>query len=153
MARAISPVIGVVLLIACVVLLSATVGAMVLGYDLSEPASPVVVTGEATTDGEITLTLDHGDSLDVEDLSLVIEVDGEPLEKQPAVPAYSQSGFNGFPTGPFNAGTDSEWAHGESASLTIAKTTNGPLPETGSTVTVRVSENGIVIATVGMTAR
>ncbi|WP_122087964.1 type IV pilin [Halalkalicoccus subterraneus] len=153
MARAISPVIGVVLLVACVVLLSATVGAMVLGYEPTQPAAAVAIDGEATADGEITLTLDHGDSLDVRDLSLVVEVDGEPLEKQPTVPAYSQSGFSGFPAGPFNAGTDSEWTRGESASLTIASTTNGPLPEAGSTVTVRVSENGIVIATVEMTVR
>ncbi|KYH25204.1 hypothetical protein HAPAU_27880 [Halalkalicoccus paucihalophilus] len=153
MARAISPVIGVVLLVACAVLLSATVGAMALAYEPSDPASAVVVSGavDAEENG-ITLTLDRGGPLDVRDLSLVVEVDGEPLETQPAVPAYSQSGFTGFPSGPFNAGTDPEWTRGESASLTIAKTTNGPHPDPGSSVVIRIYEDDLPIATVETTA-
>lgn len=153
MSRAISPAIGVVLLVACGVLLSATVGTMALAYEPSEPASVVTVSGEidAEEDG-ITLTLDRGGPLDVRDLSLVVKIDGELLETQPTVPAYSQSGFTGFPSGPFNAGTDSEWTRGESASLTIAKTTNGPHPDPGSSVVIRIYEDELPIATVETTA-
>lgn len=153
MARAISPVIGIVLLTACAVLLSATVGVMALSYEPAEPASIVVIGGEVDAGtNEITLTLERGGPLDVHELSLVIEIEGEPLEEQPTVPAHSQTGFNGFPTGPFNAETDGEWQRGESASLTLAKTTNSPQPEPGSAVTIRVFENDHPIATVETTA-
>ncbi|ADJ13768.1 type IV pilin [Halalkalicoccus jeotgali] len=153
MERAVSPVIGVVLLVACTVLLSATVGAMVLAYEPAEPASTVVVSGAVDADGnELTLILDRGGPLDTRELSVVVEVDGEPLETQPTVPAYSQSGFTGFPSGPFNAGTDPEWNRGESASLTVAKTTNGPQPVPGSSVEVRIYENDLPVATVEATA-
>ncbi|MDL5363559.1 type IV pilin N-terminal domain-containing protein [Halalkalicoccus sp. NIPERK01] len=153
MARAISPVLGVVLLAACAVLLSATVGAMALAYEPAEPASTVLVIGAVDAgDNEVTLTLDRGGPLDVRRLTLVVEIDGEPLEKQPTVPAYSQSGFTGFPSGPFNAGTDPEWNRGESASLTVAKTTNSPQPDPGSRVEIRIFEDDLPIATVETTA-
>lgn len=152
MDRAISPVVGVALLTACVVVLCVVVGTMALAYEPLEPASPVLVgaTVDAETD-RITLTLDRGGPLDVRELSLVVEVDGEPLERQPTVPAYSQAGFKGFPTGPFNASADPTWERGRSASLQIAKT-NGPLPEPGSRVTIRLFENELPIAVVETTA-
>lgn len=154
MDRAISPVIGVVLLIACTIGLSAAVGAMAMSYGPAGPASVVVIDGEVdAATNEITLTLERGGPLDVRELTLAIAVDGEPLEKQPTVPAYSQSGFNGFPSGTFNAGTDDDWQRGQSTSLTIAKTTNGPLPDSGSSVTVDVYEDGLPIATAETTAR
>lgn len=154
MARAISPVIGVVLLIACTIGLSVAVGAMAMSYGPAEPASVVVIGGEVdAATNEVTLTLERGGPLDVQELTLAIAVDGEPLEKQPTVPAYSQSGFNGFPSGPFNAGTDDDWRQGQSTSLTIARTTNGPHPDPGSAVTIEVHEGGLPIATVETTAR
>lgn len=154
MDRAISPVVGVALLVACVVVLGAVMGTMALAYDPPDPASTVLI--DATVDAEtneITLTLDRGGPLDVRDLTVVIRIDGRPLEKQPSVPAHSQAGFLGFPTGPFNAETDPQWTRGQSASLTVAKTTNGPLPEHGSTVTIRLFEDGLPIATVETIAR
>lgn len=154
MDRAISPAIGVVLLVACGVLLSATVGAMALSYEPTDPASAVVISGTVEAESnEITLTLEQGGPLDVRELSLVVEIDGEPLAEQPTVPAYSQSGFRGFPTGAFNAGTGPEWERGESASLTVAKTTNSPQPEPGSTAVIRIFENDLPIATVETTAQ
>lgn len=153
MSRGISPVIGVVLLAACTVLLSVTVGAMAFAYEPSQPASLVVISGETDAEeNEITLTLERGGPIDVRDLSLVIEVDDTELEKQPRVPAYSQSGFSGFPSGPFNAGTGSDWERGESAGLTIAKTTNSPQPEPGSSVEIRIYENDLPIVTIETTA-
>jgi FlaG/FlaF family flagellin (archaellin) len=151
--RGISPVIGVVLLAGCTILLSVTIGAMAFGYEPTEPVSVVVVSGEAdATENEITLTLERGDPLDVQDISLVISVDGKALEKQPTVPTYAQSGFDGFPTGPFNPSSEPTWNQGQSAGVTVAST-NDPLPEPGSTVEIRIFENDLPIATVETTAR
>lgn len=151
MARAISPVIGVVLLVACVVLLSATVGTMVLAYEPSEPASVVVVSGAVDAeDDEITLTLDRGGPLDVRDLSLVVEIDGEPLEKQPPVPFFGASGFS-HTSGPFNPSSEPTWVRGESASIVLASTNDPPL-EPGSSVEIRIFEDDLPIASVETTA-
>lgn len=152
MARAISPVIGVVLLIGCVVALGVTVGAMALAYEPPEPAPQVLISGEVTAEtNEIKLTLDRGGPLDVRKLSLVIEIDGEPLETQPE--PQNQTGLSYPPTGPFNQNTDSEWNRGEMTSFVIAKTTNSPHPEPGSEVTIRIFADDLPITTTEVTAR
>ncbi|MFC6905625.1 type IV pilin N-terminal domain-containing protein [Halalkalicoccus tibetensis] len=152
MARAISPVIGVVLLIACTIGLSAVVGVMAFAYEPAQPASIVVVGGEADAAADrITLTLERGGPLDMRELSLAVAIDGDPLETQPSY--GSQRGLSGYPNGALNPGTDSEWNQGESTSFVIAGTTNGPHPEPGSAVTVRLHEDGLPIATVETTAR
>lgn len=153
MARALSPVVGTALLVACVVAMAAIVGTMALAGGPPHPASAVLVgaTADAETN-EVVLTLERGGPLDVRALTVVIEVEGEPLEKQPTVPAYSQTGFLGFPSGPFNASADPSWERGRSAGLRIAET-NDPLPEPGSRVTVRLFENDLPIAVVETTAR
>lgn len=152
MNRAISPVIGIVLLAACTVLLSVTVGAMAFAYEPSKPASVVVISGEVDApENEITLTLERGGPLDVHELSLVVEIDGETLEKQPPVPFVGSTGFS-TPSGPFNERADSNWSRGESGTIGIATTTNSPHPEPGSTVEIRIFENDLPIATVETTA-
>jgi archaeal type IV pilus assembly protein PilA len=150
-ARALSPVVGVALLVACVALLCTVVGTMALAYEPLDPASRVVV--GATVDAgsnEITLTLEHGGPLDVRELSLLVEIDGEALEKQPPVPFVGATGFS-TPSGPFNAAADPRWERGESAVLPIAGT-NDPLPEPGSKVTIRLFENELPIAVAETTA-
>ncbi|MCH7660057.1 MAG: type IV pilin N-terminal domain-containing protein [Euryarchaeota archaeon] len=150
MNRAISPVIGIVLLAACTVLLSVTVGAMAFAYEPSKPASVVVISGEVDApENEITLTLERGGPLDVHELSLVVLVDGTELETQP-VPG-SSSGLIGFPSGPFNTQSDSTWDTHESVGFTLASN-NPPHPEPGSTVEIRIFENDLPIATVETTA-
>lgn len=151
MARAISPVIGVVLLTGCVVALGVTVGAMALAYEPAEPAPQTLVsaTVDAETNG-IVLTLDRGDPLDMQDLSFVIEIDGEALETQPTY--GSQSGLSGYPKGPLHPDTDPTWTRGESTSFGIAKTTNNPHPEPESTVTIRIFSNDLPVAIVETTA-
>lgn len=152
MSRGISPVIGVVLLAGCTVLLSVTVGAMAMAYEPSEPASVVVISGAVDAeDNEITLTLERGDPLDVRELSLVVEVDGKALDKQPPVPFVGSTGFS-TPSGPFNERADPNWSRGESGTIGIATSTNDPLPEPGSTVEIRIYENDLPIATVETTA-
>jgi flagellin-like protein len=151
--RGISPVVGVVLMTVCVVALAGVVGAMALGYDPVRPASAVVVTGtvDAATN-ELVFTLERGGPLDVRELSITIEVDGEPLEKQPPVPFVGAPGFS-TPSGPFNASADPTWERGETATLRIATTTNGPLPESDSRVTVRLYERDLPVATVETVTR
>lgn len=148
MTRAISPAVGIVLLTLCVLALGAAVSTMTLAYEPFEPASSVVVTGviDAETN-EITLVLDRGGPLDVREISILVEIDGQPLEEQPPVPFHQVEGFYGFPTGPFNASADPIWDRGRSAGFRIAKT-NGPLPESGSRVRIRLFERGLPIATV-----
>lgn len=151
MDRAISPVVGVALLVACVVVLGAVVGAMALAYEPSEPASTVLI--DATVDAEtneIALMLDRGGPVDVRELSVVIEVDGVPLAYQPPVPFVGADGFLA-PSGPFNAAADPRWERGETAVLPIAGT-NDPHPEPGSAVTIRLFEDGLSIAVVETTA-
>lgn len=151
MDRAISPVVGVALLTACVVVLCVVVGTMALAYEPFESASPVLVgaTVDAEAD-EITLTLERGGPLDVRELSLLVEVDGEPLAHQPPVPFVGATGFS-TPSGPFNAAADPHWERGESAVLPIAGT-NGPLPEPGSRLTIRLFENELPIAVIETSA-
>ncbi|MEM4781004.1 MAG: type IV pilin N-terminal domain-containing protein [Halalkalicoccus sp.] len=151
MARGISPVIGVVLLVACTVALSVTVGAMAYAYEPVEPASAVVVAGEADAERDrITLTLDGGGPLDVRDLTVLVEIDGTELETQPPVPFFGSSGFS-YAFGPFNPSAEPVWERGESAGFALAST-NDPVLESGSTVEIRIYENGLSIATVETTA-
>lgn len=152
MARAISPVIGVLLLIACTIGLSVAVGAMAFAYEPVQPASVVVIGGEVDAGADrITLVLERGGPLDMRELSIAVAIDGENLETQPNY--GSQRGLSGYPDGALNPGTDPEWSQGESTSFVIAGTTNGPHPEPGSAVTVRLHEDGLPIATVETTAR
>lgn len=152
MSRAISPVIGVVLLIGCVVALGVTVGTMASAYEPADPAPQVLISGDVTAEtNRIALTLDRGGPLDVRDLSLAIEVDGETLETQPE--PQNRTGLSGFPSGPFHPNADPEWERGETTSFEIAKTTNSPHPQPGSEVTIRLFSNGLPIATVETTAR
>lgn len=132
---------------ACVVCLCAVIGTMALASEPLGPATPVLV--DATVDAEsneIILTLERGGPLDVRELSLLVEIDGEALSHQPPVPFVGATGFSA-PSGPFNAAADPYWNRGESAVLPIAGT-NDPLPEPGSRVTIQLFENELPIAVV-----
>lgn len=64
--RAVSPIIGVVLMVAITVTVSAVVGTMVLGLgpDLSQTSPTVDVTFQETSSGEISVTHGGGDTID-----------------------------------------------------------------------------------------
>jgi flagellin-like protein len=144
--RALSPVVGVVLLAAITVVLAASVGLVVSGSATADPPPQATfsLSADATTD-RIALTHEGGDTLSTTDLTVRITVDGEPLEHQPPVPFFAATGFRGGPTGPFNPATDPEWTAGEPAAVRLAST-NAPLPGPGSTVAVTISTDGAVIA-------
>jgi len=146
--RALSPVLGTVLLLAITVALAGTVGFVVFVDAPAEltPRATFSLSADAAAD-RIVLTHEGGDALSTTDLTIRVHVDGEPLAHQPPVPFFASKGFHGGPTGPFNAATDPEWSAGEDAEFELAST-NDPLLEQGSTVEVTISNEGAVIATV-----
>lgn len=134
--RALSPVVGVVCLLAVTVILAAVVGASVT---VEPPSTPNAASFEAAADpsGEVTITHRSGDTIDPETIDLRVRVNGEPLERQPPVPFFSARGFESAPTGPFNSATARSWRAGETASFTIAGT-NHPRIRPGDAVTVEI---------------
>ncbi|MGM0606577.1 MAG: type IV pilin N-terminal domain-containing protein [Halobacteriota archaeon] len=134
--RALSPVVGVVCLLAVTVLLAAVVGA---SATVQPPSSPTAASFEATAElpGEITILHRGGDTIDPTAMDLRVYIEGEPLDRQPPVPFFSARGFESGPTGPFNSATSTKWRAGEAASFTLAGT-NGPSMRSGDSVTIEI---------------
>ncbi|MGQ3411483.1 type IV pilin [Natrinema sp. LN54] len=150
--RAISPIIGVLLLVALTVCLAAVIAVGVGAWTLESPGS--TATFELSADGDqSSISIEHvaGDAVDVEALSVTVAVNGTELAEQPPVPYAGASGFNGTPEGPFNSGADSEWTVGERASLSVADTNSPPLAR-GDSVTVTLAIDGRRVATLEATA-
>lgn len=152
MNRAVSAVIGVVLLVALTVVFSVTVFATV-DYGLSEPAPTVslAVSADATTD-RIQLSHQGGDELDVTEIDLSISIDGEELRHQPPVPFFAAEGFESGPVGAFNSASDNTFRAGEHTSVTLA-TTNSPQLQQDTTVTVQITTQNTVLYEETTTAR
>lgn len=151
-ARAVSPVIGVLLLVALTVCLAAVIAAGVGALSLESPGP--TATFELSADGDqSSIAIEHvaGDAVDVEALSVTVAVNGTELAEQPPVPYAGASGFNGTPEGPFNSRADSEWTVGERARFSIADT-NTPTPTAGDSVTVTLTADGRRIAELETTA-
>jgi FlaG/FlaF family flagellin (archaellin) len=150
--RAVSTVVGTVLLIALVVGSATVVGAFVTGIGPASTAPQATLDATAEADeNRITLVHRGGDQLDVERMRLRITVDGDALTTQPPVPFFSAGGFRPGPTGPFNPSTDGRWTAGERASFQIAST-NSPTLSTGDQVTITVVVGDDVIAETTVTA-
>lgn len=153
--RAVSPVLGTILLVLVTLLLVAVVGTTVVGSTGMAPGSvsaPVVLSATADDTGTVTLTHDGGPPIDLETVAVRVAVDGEPLASQPPVPFFSASGFAPGPTGPFNSASDGRWTVGETTSFTVAGT-NEPTLAAGRTVTVRLRRDGRVLASVETSVR
>lgn len=150
--RGVSTPVASVLLVALTVILAGVVAAG-LGTWSPDSTGPTAAF-ELSVDGETgEVTLEHvaGDPVDVGELSLTVEVDGEPLAHQPPVPFVGADGYDGSPRGPFNAATDSEWTVGERAGFRVAGT-NTPTIEPGREVTVTLVVEGQTIAKLEETA-
>jgi flagellin-like protein len=149
--RAVSPVVGTILLVGVTVVLAVFVGAAltVQAPDETPSASLSLTVGG---DGNITLTHEGGDTLDVSALNLTVAVDGAELAHQPPVPFFAADGFKTGPTGPFNSQSPDRWRAGERAGVRPASTNKPPLTG-GSEVTVRLSVDGAVIYEETTTAR
>lgn len=151
--RALTPVIGIVVLLAATLLLAAVGGASLFDLaSLDEPPRQVSISVRANADANrISLTHEAGPPLDVRDLDVKVAIDGRPLFHQPPVPFAGARGFAGAPSGPFNAAADPEWSAGESASVRLAGT-NRPELDPDESVTVTVFENGHRLTEVETTA-
>lgn len=147
MPRATLSLLGAVLLVGVTILLAVALTVAASGFALSEPAERVVITVSAdSATGWVTIEHAGGPPQDVRSLSVRVEVDDEPLAHQPPVPFYASTGFNGFPTGPFNPSTDPTWSVGEAAAFRVAKTTNDPPLEPGAVLSVSLTRNGQLVA-------
>ncbi|ELY94074.1 type IV pilin [Natrialba taiwanensis] len=150
--RAISPVIGVVLLLAVTICLVAVVTAGIATWSIDTPAPTAAFELQADGD-DSTITLEHiaGDSVTVDQLSLTVRIDNTELEKQPPIPFVGAEGFRGTPDGPFNAQADSTWQTGERTTITLAGN-NTPSLKSGDTVTVTLGFDGQLLTEVETTA-
>jgi flagellin-like protein len=152
--RAVTPVLGVVLLVALTVALTAGIGGALLPETTLVDPPPTVsldCTAHAGTD-RVACVHRGGDRLDARELGLWLTVDGEPLTHQPPVPFFAARGFHAGPTGPFNSAADPGWTAGETAGVRLAAT-NRPGLDPGSRVTVRVVADGYTVLTVTVEAR
>lgn len=82
--RGVSPVVGVVLLVAITVLLAATVGTMVMGFadDIGGPEGEPDANMSIAVDGlneSVTVTHEGGDDLEAERLRIDGDVEGAPV--------------------------------------------------------------------------
>ncbi|MFC6764491.1 type IV pilin [Natrinema soli] len=149
--RGISPVVGVLALVALIVCLAAVVAAGVGAWSLESPGPTASFELEADG-GMSSIAVEHvaGDAIDVEALSVTIAVDGTELDAQPPIPFVGATGFDGAPDGPFNAKSDSTWTAGERAGVSIAN--NSPTLAAGDSVTVTLTVDGRRVATLETTA-
>lgn len=145
--RAVSPIVGVVLLVGITVVVAGAATGVLVGIAPPEPGATVLVDVEAdpSTDA-VAVRHVHGDALDVSKLSVRLSIGEEPLEEQPPVPFFSAAGFDPGPTGPFNAASDGEWSAGESGTVRIASTNDPGRIEDGDRVDVTLVYDEHVIA-------
>lgn len=150
--RGVSPVVGVVLLTVITVALVAALAASVGAWSLESPPPNAAFDLEVDADRN-TVNLDHvaGEPIDVTELTVHVEVDGEALSDQPPVPFVGATGFDGAPEGPFNAEAEPRWEPGERAEFRVAET-NEPSLEAGDEVVVTLSIDGHPIARLSTTA-
>ncbi|WP_436901147.1 type IV pilin [Halovenus halobia] len=145
MGRAVSSVVGVILLISLVV-----VGAGTMSLALAtEPPDPAPVSSfelavDADTD-ELSITHRGGESIDLTEATIRITIDGKRVTHQPPVPFFAARGFESGPGGPFNSASDNTWRPGETGTLELAST-NSPALTPDSIVTVRIITDGTEIA-------
>lgn len=136
--RAVSSLVGTVLLVALALAAAGAVGAATLDVGPGAPGVRAALTldVDATTD-RVVLVHEGGDPIDVAGLRVRVSVDGDPLVYQPPVPFFVARGFRAGPTGPFNVAAEGPWTAGETASFRVAST-NDPAIDPGTTVRVRV---------------
>ena len=76
--RAVSPVIGVILMVAITVILAAVIGVFVLGLadDLGDGPTQATLSFDSDGDSNLTIAHDGGDSLNFEDGDYALVIDG-----------------------------------------------------------------------------
>ncbi|MFC6716888.1 type IV pilin [Natrialbaceae archaeon GCM10025810] len=150
--RGVNPALGVTLLIGITVGLAAVVAVGASSFVLADPVPTAAFDLEVDADrSEVVLEHVSGDPIDVEDLEVAVEIDGERLARQPPVPYVGASGFEDSPGGPFNPSGGTTWRAGERASFRLAST-NDPSLDPGDEVSVTLVVDGATIATLEETA-
>jgi len=150
--RAISPLVGTVLLVALTVAFAASVGGLLVqsGTDQEVSAVRIAASADASSD-TLSMTHEGGATLDPDALSMKVTVDGVALNHQPPIPFFAADGFKSGPTGPFNGATEGEWTAGETGSVTLAAT-NAPNLTAGDRVEITLLEGETVVTVVETTA-
>jgi flagellin-like protein len=141
--RAVSSVVGTVVLLGVVVVAGTAVFAAVpAGEPATVPTARLSLTAEAGTD-RVALTHEGGDTLRAAALDVTVHVGGDPVTHQPPVPFFAATGFESGPTGPFNSAHDGQWRAGETAAFALASTNTRLDPGDSVSVTVR-TDAGVV---------
>ncbi|WP_267640436.1 type IV pilin N-terminal domain-containing protein [Haloarchaeobius amylolyticus] len=104
---AVSPVIGVILMVAITVILAAVIGAFVLNIGGSQEAAPQAQFSWANESAGVQATHQGGDDIDATTLSVTID------------------GNAGVNATPFDVGSDDVWSAGETTTLTDNTQTPG----------------------------
>ncbi|WP_237560590.1 type IV pilin N-terminal domain-containing protein [Halostella litorea] len=149
--RGVAPVVGVALLLVCTVVLGGAVALAAVERPADPPPTAAFALSADADADRIAVTHRGGDAVDVTDLRVRVEVEGEPLDRQPPVPFFAARGFRSGPTGPFNPSGGTVWRTGAEASLAVAST-NAPGIDPGDEVSVRLSVRGKTVATLSATA-
>lgn len=116
--RAVSPVISVILMVAITVILAAVIATFVLGIgeDVSDPgptigqSSGVIETQDGYDSGNVTIRHLAGDSVDVEEMEVVVDATdacGETARIQNLPSTAERFGFDGFSDANLESGSDS----------------------------------------------
>ena len=142
--RGVTPVVGVVVLVAVTVVLAVSVGAALTTPETADTPSAALSLTVDSAEGAVTLTHRGGDTLDVSELDVRIEVDGTALAEQPPVPFVGADGFDDTPTGPFNAESPNNWRAGERAGVRLASTNTPPLSADSKVTVIVATESGII---------
>ena len=84
--RAVSPVIGVILMVAITVILAAVIGAFVLGIGGETDSTPQASLSFTLDDGSDTVDVEHrgGDILDLGDITVIVDGEAQDATFEPA---------------------------------------------------------------------
>jgi flagellin-like protein len=144
MPRAVSPLVGVVLLVGITVLGSALlVGSIETRPPGEVPRASLAVSVDSSAD-RISVSHRGGDELDVSRLTVHISVEGQQLQHQPPVPFFGADGFVSGPEGAFNSASPDSFRAGETTTIRVADT-NNPEIRHNDHVTVQIATQRSVL--------
>lgn len=152
MSRGLSSTIGVLFLVGLTVIAAATVGAVVTVEEPTAVPGARLSLAADSESGRIALTHEGGETLQVDQLTLTVTIDGQRLGRQPPVPFFAARGFRAGPTGPFNRASGDRWSAGETGAFRLAAT-NRPSLSRGAHVEVTVATQAGTVARLETTAR
>ena len=93
--RAVSPVIGVILMVAITVILAAVIGTFVLGLGDSVESAPSTQLSVESPDGDdLIISNDGGDALDPNEINITVDGDGVDLDEKNTLSAGTSWEFD-----------------------------------------------------------